>query len=422
MYRTRVSDDESAGDSISKPLKQRHLHRNSIEAQVKSRQSRFSLDNTSGGGTLDSMQRSAHALSVGMVISLCIGTSWASPTQAGFESARHRVLQAPMPSPILVRWETVTHATMESAEIRTKIAALGSEPDPQSLAVLRREEWLRSSGPLVTTNSLWFISHERFRLNEDSPIASWNPQFDAVVNGSEGWTYAGNGVVTAMELSAAPRGQSPALQVSTIETFRLQFLTGGLGFGPENLTVSRFVSNGHQWTAWASVENQNIHYRFDGSWVAASDSYLVDRVMVQSPTFADTDGTVFEFRDHAWNELANTYVTGKTQRVQRDGTVIESQRLLAAESFPPQNFADYARVPTPSITDPLRPDRIIRRMDEFRTRIPTSTLYNSETGDFEQQAVQTRLLNRSHSSWRWIGWSLLCLTVAFFALLQFRKQ
>lgn len=364
-----------------------------------------------------------HSVIVSAVVLAVAGFASAAPTIDDFDRAWRAARNYQIPKSTEIEWRETTHPTMTAEEIDAAIARLGSEPRESERAVLEGQRWLLNAGPSVSTYHLWYLSDRQFRLNEDIPNAEWSPQIDATVNGNEGWIYASDRSVAVVDLNRPPPGRNPQVHLQKIRGVVQELLASGMGLGSSKLEVRSFELDGDNWRAMLSLPNTDVRFRLSGSYSPEGDQFLVHTGQFASPSQPETDGQTVEFTEHGFDPTLNQIVAHRYVQRGGDGRIIRSSDLKSIGAFDPAGFGRIAAVPSPSRADPSRPDRQIKRIDDYRPATAVSTTLDIATGAVVSNEPLASATNRqSANAWRWAGWVILPVLVGAFVVVRMKRS
>ena len=309
-------------------------------------------------------------------------------------------------------WTERTFASMTSSEVEAALAALpqGAPDDPRRQA-LRREQWLADSGGVTSTFELWYVDNAHFRLNETLPEATWTPEIDAVVDGTEGWAYAGDGVVTAISTESPPDGRDPRIHVETIKRVRSLFLAGGMGRGSSKLELTDFSFDANTWQAAMRVPDADIRFDLTGTYETDRSAFLLERVTIHSPDYPETHGVVTTYEGHQFHEHAGRDVPRQVREIDSNERPIRELTLRSLEAFDREDFTQIAALPDPKDGDITRPDRRVKRIDDYRISAAVSQEYD-EHGELTSSEVLAIPAPKHGSKWRVAGWLMAGILIA----------
>lgn len=363
-----------------------------------------------------------HSVIVSAVVLAVAGFASAAPTIDDFDRAWRAARNYQIPKSTEIEWRETTHPTMTAEEIDAAIARLGSEPRESERAVLEGQRWLLNAGPSVSTYHLWYLSDRQFRLNEDIPNAEWSPQIDATVNGNEGWIYASDRSVAVVDLNRPPPGRNPQVHVQKIRGVVQELLASGMGFGSPALEVRSFEMEGDEWRAMLSLPGTDVRFRLTGGYSPGGDQFVVHMGQFFAPTFPETDGQSLEYSGHSFNPELGRYIAKRFVHRDAGGAIVRSCELISIGAFDPSSFGRIAAVPSPSRADPSRPDRQIKRIDDYRPATAVSTTLDIATGAVVSNEPLASASNRqSANAWRWAGWVILPVLVGAFVVFRMKR-
>lgn len=364
-----------------------------------------------------------HSVIVSAVVLAVAGFASAAPTIDDFDRAWRAARNYQIPKSTEIEWRETTHPTMTAEEIDAAIARLGSEPRESERAVLEGQRWLLNAGPSVSTYHLWYLSDRQFRLNEDIPNAEWSPQIDATVNGNEGWIYASDRSVAVVDLNRPPPGRNPRVHVDTINALKSNLLTSGMGFGMSQLEVRSFEIDQDEWRAILTLPDSGVRFRLSGYYRPENDQFVVRAGQFAAPEYPETDGKSLEYSGHEFNAALGQVVARRFVHKDRNGRPIRSIELDLLDRFDTALFAGIAAVPSPARNDPTRPERQIRRIDDYRPATAVTTTLDSDTGAVVSNEPLASVTNRqSANAWRWTGWVILPVLVAAFVVVRMKRS
>lgn len=344
------------------------------------------------------------------------------PTRADFQSAWDDAATMTLPAGSHAEWSYTVYPKHTAREAESLLATI-AEGDP-GRSSLQQAIWLNGR-PLQSDYQLWYVSDSRFRINEDTPLATWSPTTDATVNGPDGWICGANGVLTAVDLKDAPPNRDPRAFLSTIESFVDTFVNAGLATGhiaSRPLVIKEFDTDTGGWVGEISDTSGSFAYRVTGEFHPEHDQFTVTELRITNNPMESEVGSHTRFEEYIFQPTIQRRIPQRVVSIDPDGFIKSELRFKSLKSFPKEDFDRIARLPDVNAGDPVRAELKLRRIDNFRPPSAVTTEIHPETGESRVGPLADPRPGKRNLSWKPIGWITAGLLVVFIVVHNVRRS